>query len=92
MAYVQEHLPAARATVPEATYLLWLDCRDLGLPGAPADFFLKQAKLAVNEGAWFGEGGAGFVRLNYGCPRGILAQGLEQLVAAAQAVPAQSGA
>ncbi len=92
VAYVQEHLPAARATVPEATYLLWLDCRDLGLTGAPADFFLKQAKLAVNEGAWFGEGGAGFVRLNYGCPRGILAQGLEQLVAAAQAVPAQSGA
>lgn len=92
VAYLEEHLPAARITVPEATYLLWLDCRDLGIPGAPADFFLKQARLAVNEGAWFGEGGAGFVRLNYGCPRSTLAQGLQQLVEAVQLVPAQSAA
>ena len=80
VAYLEEHLPAARVTEPEATYLLWLDCRQLGIDGSPSDFFLKQAKLAVNEGAWFGEGGAGFVRLNYGCPRSTLAQGLEQLV------------
>lgn len=82
IAYLQEHLPAACVTEPEATYLLWLDCRDLGIDGAPADFFLKQAKLAVNEGAWFGEGGAGFVRLNYGCPRATLEKGLAQLVEA----------
>jgi cystathionine beta-lyase len=85
VAYLRQHLPAARVTEPEATYLLWLDCRELGIEGAPADFFLKQAKLAVNEGAWFGEGGAGFVRLNYGCPRSLLQQGLEQLVHAVTA-------
>lgn len=82
VAYLEERLPAARVTMPEATYLLWLDCSNLGIEIAPADFFLKQAKLAVNEGAWFGEGGAGFVRLNYGCPRATLEQGLEQLVRA----------
>jgi cystathionine beta-lyase len=86
IAYLEEKLPQARVTQPEATYLLWLDCRDLGIEGAPAEFFLKQAKLAVNEGAWFGEGGAGFVRLNYGCPRSTLQQGLEQLVQTVQAV------
>lgn len=82
VAYIEQHLPAARLTKPEATYLLWLDCRDLGIEGSPSDFFLKQAKLAVNEGAWFGAGGEGFVRLNYGCPRSMLQQGLEQLVQA----------
>lgn len=80
--YLRQHLPAARVTEPEATYLLWLDCRELGIEGTAADFFLKQARLAVNDGAWFGEGGAGFVRLNYGCPRSTLQQGLEQLVRA----------
>jgi cystathionine beta-lyase len=84
--YLEEHLPTAAVTEPEATYLLWLDCRSLEISGSPSDFFLKQAKLAVNEGAWFGEGGEGFIRLNYGCPRSTLQQGLEQLV---QAVTAQ---
>jgi cystathionine beta-lyase len=82
VAYLEKHLPAARLTEPEATYLLWLDCRDLGIEDGPSDFFLKQAQLAVNEGAWFGAGGEGFVRLNYGCPRATLKQGLEQLVRA----------
>ncbi len=80
--YLLQELPAARVTCPEATYLLWLDCRDLGLEGTPSDFFLKHAKVAVNDGKWFGEGGEGFVRINYGCPRTTLMQGLEQMVAA----------
>ncbi len=80
VAYLDERLPAARVTCPEATYLLWLDCSSLGIEGTAADFFLKQAKVAVNDGQWFGEGGAGFVRLNYGCPRATLRAGLDMLV------------
>ena len=77
--FIEEQLPALRTTVPEATYLLWLDCNGLGLDSAPYAYFMEQAKVAVNDGAWFGEGGAGFVRLNFGCPRATLAQGLAAL-------------
>jgi cystathionine beta-lyase len=80
VAYLLQELPAAHVTCPEATYLLWLDCRDLGLEGTPSDFFLKNAKVAVNDGKWFGEGGTGFVRINYGCPRAMLMEGLERMV------------
>jgi cystathionine beta-lyase len=80
--YLRRTLPEARVTCPEATYLLWLDCRGLQIEGTPSDFFLKQAKVAVNDGKWFGEGGEGFVRLNYGCPRAMLQTGLEQMVEA----------
>lgn len=80
--YVSAHLPGIRGTCPEATYLAWLDCRELGLEEAPAKFFLREAKVAVNDGAWFGAGGAGFVRLNFGTSRRTLAQGLEQMRAA----------
>jgi cystathionine beta-lyase len=82
VAYLLQELPAARVTCPEATYLLWLDCRDLELEGTPSDFFLKSAKVAVNDGKWFGEGGTGFVRINYGCPRAMLMEGLERMVTA----------
>jgi cysteine-S-conjugate beta-lyase len=80
VAYLQRELPAARVTCPEATYLLWVDCRELGIEGTPSDFFLKRAKVAGSDGKSFGEGGEGFVRLNYGCPRYILQKGLELLV------------
>lgn len=77
--YVEEHMPAVVTTIPEATYLLWLDLRATGLGDKPADRLLKDAKLAVNEGSWFGAGGEGFIRLNFGCPRSILAEGLERI-------------
>lgn len=80
VAYVEEHLPGVNYTVPEATYLLWLDLRRLG-EAKPAEMLMQQAKLAVNEGAWFGEGGEGFVRLNFGCPRSTLEEGLRRLCA-----------
>lgn len=79
--YVETHLPGVNYTVPEATYLLWLDLRGLG-ESKPADLLMRQAKLAVNEGAWFGEGGEGFVRLNFGCPRSTLEEGLQRLCTA----------
>ncbi|MBW7884624.1 MAG: putative C-S lyase [Caldilineaceae bacterium] len=77
--FLSERLPSLRCTLPEATYLLWLDCREAGIEGKPADFFQQHAQVAVNDGAWFGQGGAGFVRLNYGCPRSTLMEGLERI-------------
>lgn len=77
--YVEEHLPDVDITIPEATYLLWLDFRATPLASKPADSLHQRAQLAVNEGAWFGEGGEGFVRLNFGCPRRTLAEGLERM-------------
>ena len=80
--YVEQKLPQLRVTDPEATYLLWLDCREAGIEGVPGDFFLKQAQVAVSDGKWFGQGGEGFVRLNFGCPRPLLEEGLARMKAA----------
>ncbi len=80
--YVAEHMPDLRCQKPEGTYLAWLDCREAGIPGQPYDFFLEQARVALNDGAAFGPGGEGFVRLNFGCPRAILVEALERMRAA----------
>ncbi len=82
-AAVSERLPGVQMALPEATYLAWLDCRGLNLPGSdPYTFFLKQAKVALNDGKTFGAPGEGFVRLNFGCPRSILNEALERMQAA----------
>ena len=80
--YLKEKIPLVRMTKMEATYLAWLDCRDLGIPGNPFEFFLKQAKVALNDGSEFGKGGEGFVRLNFACPRTTLAKALDRMVSA----------
>ena len=77
--YVHAHLPGITMSRPEGTYLAWLDCRQSGLPDNPHEFFLKEAKVAVNDGATFGRGGEGFVRLNFGCPRSTLEEALERM-------------
>jgi cystathionine beta-lyase len=77
--FVGRNLPGIATTIPEATYLAWLDCRRAGIPGSPCEFFLKQAKVALNDGPSFGQGGEGFVRLNFGCPRATLTKGLERM-------------
>lgn len=78
--YVQENLPNIRTTVPDATYLAWLDCNPLlesgQIEGSPFDFFLNEAKVALSDGAQFGPGGDGFVRLNFACPRSLLEEAL----------------
>jgi cystathionine beta-lyase len=79
LAYLAQHLPDIRVTCPEATYLAWLDCRAANVSDNPQSFFLRQAKVAFNDGATFGPGGEGFVRLNFGCPRATLEMGLERL-------------
>jgi cystathionine beta-lyase len=78
--YVRRHLPGVTMTPPEGTYLAWLDCRGAGAAAAdPFTFFLERAKVAFNDGALFGRGGQGFVRLNFGSPRSILTEGLERM-------------
>ena len=77
--YIQQYLPHIRTTVPEATYLAWLDCRETGIKGNPYKFFKKKAQVAFSDGASFGPGGEGFVRLNYGCPRAQLTEALERM-------------
>lgn len=80
--YLRRHLPQLRTTIPAATYLAWIDCRAAGIAGSPYRFFLDQAKVALSNGAAFGRGGEGFVRLNFGCPRVLLAEGLARMRAA----------
>jgi cystathionine beta-lyase len=78
--FFKERVPQIKITCPEGTYLLWLDCRDLGLGhDALRDLFLKQAQVALNEGHTFGAGGEGFMRMNIGCPRSVLQEGLERI-------------
>lgn len=79
VAFVEEHMSGVSVVSPEGTYLAWLDCRAAGIPGNAHDFFLKEARVAVNDGATFGAGGEGFVRLNFGCPRALLNEGLERM-------------
>lgn len=81
--YCREHLPAIRPLQPQASFLIWLDCRGLGLDhDALVDLFVNKARLALNDGEMFGPGGRGFMRLNVGCPRAILTEALTRLTAA----------
>ena len=80
--FVQNELPGIRMAKPEGTYLAWLDCREFGIPGDPYPFFLEKGRVAFNDGATFGPGGEGFVRLNFGCPRATLEEGLARMLSA----------
>jgi cystathionine beta-lyase len=82
MDFVRHELPGITTYPPEATYLAWLDCRHSGIAGNPQRFFLERARVALSDGAAFGTGGEGFVRLNYGCPRSTLLEALGRMKAA----------
>lgn len=78
--FIEEHLPAISVMDPEGTYLLWLDCRGLQLNDDELkEQLLKKGKLALEPGTKYGSGGEGFVRMNIGCTREILIDGLERL-------------
>jgi cystathionine beta-lyase len=81
--FVEKNLPGVQVTVPQATYLAWLDFNDLlksgKIKGNPFEFFLKNARVALNDGAAFGMGGSNFARLNFGCPRSVLEDGLQRM-------------
>ena len=79
------NLPEIRPVRPQASFLVWLDCRKLGLEQKDlVDLFINKAGLALNDGAMFGPGGEGYMRLNIACPRSLLATALSQLKSALQ--------
>ncbi len=84
---VPEKLPGVRMSRMEGTYLAWLDCRNGGIQGNPFEFFLKKAKVALNDGAEFGRGGEGFVRLNFACPRKMLREAIGRMSGALKEIP-----
>ena len=78
--FLKERIPAIGMIRPQASYLIFLDCRRLGLPQPElVNLFVDKAHLALNDGTMFGHGGEGFMRLNVGCPRSVLRRALEQL-------------
>lgn len=82
--YLAEHLPQVKPLKPEGTYLLWIDCRELGLDiKGLKDLMYRRAKVAFNEGSIFGTEGEGWLRINLACPRSIVEQALQQFCQAA---------
>ena len=78
--YCERHIPKIKTRAPEATYLMWLDCRELGLSNQELhDFMIQKARLGLNDGWAFGRSLSGYMRLNAACPRGVLEQALRQL-------------
>lgn len=85
--WLKENLPLVHAVRPQASFLIWLDCRKLGLSQEQlVHLFVDGAHLALNDGTMFGKEGAGFMRLNIGCPRAVLKEALEHLAAAVKAL------
>jgi cystathionine beta-lyase len=78
--FLAERVPQVRLIRPEGTYLALLDCRALGLdPDGLNDFFLKRAHVYFSDGKIFGDEAAGFVRVNFACPRSVLIEALERI-------------
>lgn len=78
--YCREHIPAIKPLRPQASFLVWLDCRGLGLNHEElVELFVEKAGLALNDGEMFGKEGKGFMRLNVGSPRSVLKEALDRL-------------
>jgi cystathionine beta-lyase len=81
--FFQQHIPRAKVMKPEATYLIWIDFNDYGMSDKELfRFVVEKAKVGLNNGDRFGYGGSGWLRLNIGCPRSVLQEGLERLAKA----------
>jgi cystathionine beta-lyase len=81
--YLKEHLPSVKVIRPEASYLVWLDVRDLEIRDDELkNLLLNKGKLALHLGSTFGENGSGFLRMNFACSRESLKEGLVRLVKA----------
>lgn len=81
--YLVENFPETRFTIPDATYLQWIDfgayVKSGRISDAPYKFFLENAKVALNDGSVFGEGCESFVRLNFASPRSMVAEALDRM-------------
>lgn len=78
--FCERRLPGIKAWRPQASFLVWLDCRGLHLSHEGlVHLFVEEARLALNDGAMFGKEGEGFMRMNVASPRGMIRRALEQL-------------
>lgn len=78
--YCRERIPKIKPNKPEGTYLVWLDCKDLGLGDEELnDFMVNRARIALDGGSWFGKSGQGYMRINIACPRATLEEGLKRI-------------
>lgn len=78
--FLEHEIPQIKTQLPEATFLMWLDCRELGMSDVQLrDFFIKKCQLGLSPGAIFGEGGSGFMRLNIGTRRETVITALKKL-------------
>jgi cysteine-S-conjugate beta-lyase len=85
--YIEEKIPLLKVIKPQASYLAWIDCRSLGLDNEELKTFMdKKARLGLNQGYIFGQGGEGFVRMNLGCPRAVVREALQRLEQAVNAL------
>lgn len=85
--YCSDHIPQIKAVCPQASFLVWLDCRGLGLNHEQlVDLFVNRAHLALNDGEMFGPGGEGFMRMNVASPCSVIRQAMEQLAEAVHAL------
>jgi cystathionine beta-lyase len=86
--YVAEHIPQLAVVPPEGTYLVWVDCRRLGLSKWELKrLMLEEARVYLDEGFVFGPEGEGFERVNIACPRAILAEALDRIRQAVERLP-----
>lgn len=79
MKEIARRFPTIHCLAPEGTFLAWLDCSRLGLTADPQSFFLERGKVAFSAGSEFGADYKNFVRLNFGCPRSLLEEGLQRM-------------
>lgn len=78
--YFAKNIKKIKVIKPQGTYLIWLDCREMGLDAKGLEqFMLKQARVAMDDGYIFGPGGEGFTRINIACPRSILEEGIKRI-------------
>ena len=82
MRRITAEVPAARIVAPEATYLAWIDFRDVGLPEEPFEHFLAHARVALRAGRDFGQGFGPWARLNFGTTTALLERGITAIAAA----------
>lgn len=79
--FCSEYLPEFPVTVLEGTYLVWMECRQLGIPSEELERKLvAEAGLWLNAGTMYGTEGEGFMRWNIACPRATLTEGLKRFV------------
>lgn len=78
--YFSTRIPQIKVSKPQGTYLVWLDCRELGMDQKDlVNFFINKARVGLNDGAAFGAGGEGFMRMNIACPRSFLEEALKRI-------------